>query len=214
MAGRIAAGYPSSARSRMGKGRRGDLVTRPQARPHRRVGVGSEGNLTSGYEKTTHRRGRRQVLPARAQWLLHSCFLRVRGHPITHERSRAKVVGNLCPDTDRGSATDRAVADVVPRSCRQPVVRSTTSTPRRRRSCYPNRASRQPRQAPGRFHRARRGPIAGLRDAGSGCGRRHSYSSPSCCPRPKPTPNRPRSSTLPVTTGPKPPLRVSIRSAS
>ncbi len=45
----------------------------------------------------------------------------------THERSRAKMVGSLCPNTDRLSATDCAVTDVVPRCCRQLVARSETS---------------------------------------------------------------------------------------
>jgi hypothetical protein len=43
---------------------------------------------------------------------------------MMHERSQAKMVGNLCPDTDRAPAADGAVADVVPGCCGQLLVRS------------------------------------------------------------------------------------------
>src|SRR6202035_1201323 len=88
---------------------------------------GPQSNLTSGHEKAAHRRRRRQALPARAQPLLRSWFLRIRAHRMTHERSRAKLVGTLCPDTDRVSTTERAVAEC--RSGLLPTARGAALKP-------------------------------------------------------------------------------------
>ena len=98
--------YPGSAQSRMRNGCRSDLVTRPPDTRHRRAALGPRSNLTSGYERASHSTPRRQVSPARVRARPYSCRLRVCGHQITHERSQAKMVGNLCPQ--RAGVGDRS----------------------------------------------------------------------------------------------------------
>lgn len=111
----LAVGRPSSTWSRMRRGHRPDLVICPPEPSRPQLGTGPRGNLTSGYDKATRLKLRRQLLPPRVERVPCSCCLRVRGHPMTHEQSQAKMVGNPVL-TDRMSATERAVTDLVPHS--------------------------------------------------------------------------------------------------
>lgn len=132
----IAVGCPSSTWSRMRRGHRPNLVICPPD-PSRSLWAPVLGNLTSGYDKATRPRRRRQVMPSRVQQVPCSSCLRVRGHPMTHEQSQANMFGKPVP-TDRMSATERAVTDVVPHSCRQLVARfHDQRASSRRQTCYP-----------------------------------------------------------------------------
>jgi hypothetical protein len=151
--------YPGSAQSRMRNGCRSDLVTRPPDTRHQRAALGPRSNLTSGYERASHGTLRRQALPTRVRARPYLCRRRVSGHQITHERSQAKMVRNLCPE--RTGIGDRSCCHRW-RSALLPITQGGGPRPRsqsRRHHPTPYRAGADERTAPSR--RANGGTLDG-----------------------------------------------------